>query len=460
MHVLLVSTYELGRQPFGLASPAAWLREAGHTVTCLDLSRQPLDSDAARAASLVAFYLPMHTATRLALPVIEEVRRLNPEARLGAYGLYAPLNADLLRGHGVSSILGGEFEDGLVRAAAGAVDPPVGADATPGAIPKFSFRVPDRSDLPPLAQYASLRMPGGERRVVGYTEASRGCRHVCRHCPVVPVYNGQFRVVGADVVLADIAGQVARGAQHITFGDPDFFNGVGHALRIVERLARDHPGVTYDVTVKIEHLLQHAAHLSRLRETGCLFVTSAAESVDDEVLARLDKGHTRADLARAVHLCRGAGLTLSPTFVPFTPWTTLEGYRELLRAIETLDLIEHVAPVQLAIRLLLPAGSRLLDLPEVRDLAGPFDAANLAHTWAHADTRVDRLQRDVGALVAARAGVPRRAVFDDVWALAYRAVTDPPARPAGAVSPGGGVPHVDEPWYCCAEPLEDLARQV
>src|SRR5438270_6671211 len=119
MNILLISTYELGRQPFGLASPAAWLREAGHQVTQLDLSRQKLSEteDALRAAQLVAFYLPMHTATRLALPVIARVRVLNPGAFLCAYGLYAPLNAELLRDAGVTAILGGEFEDQLLRLA-------------------------------------------------------------------------------------------------------------------------------------------------------------------------------------------------------------------------------------------------------------------------------------------------------------------------------------------------------
>lgn len=110
MRVLLLSTYELGRQPFGLASPAAWLRAAGVDVTCQDLSRTPLDEAAVERATLVAVYLPMHTATRLAIPIIDRVRAINPQARLCAYGLYAPLNASLLRARGVETILGGEFE--------------------------------------------------------------------------------------------------------------------------------------------------------------------------------------------------------------------------------------------------------------------------------------------------------------------------------------------------------------
>jgi len=42
LKIVLISTYELGRQPFGLASPAAWLRADGHQVTCADLARGPL----------------------------------------------------------------------------------------------------------------------------------------------------------------------------------------------------------------------------------------------------------------------------------------------------------------------------------------------------------------------------------------------------------------------------------
>ena len=455
MNVLLISTYELGRQPFGLASPAAWLREAGHSVASADLSREPLDPAAVRRAALVAFYLPMHTATRLALPIIERVRTLNPSAHLCAYGLYAPLNAGVLRARGVASILGGEFEDDLVRVAARASAQVMSETREPKrSLPRLKFLVPYRDDLPALSTYSSVVLPDGARRVVGYTEASRGCKHLCRHCPVVPIYNGQFRIVSPDVVLADIRAQVAHGARHVTFGDPDFFNGIGHALRIVEALARECPGVTYDVTIKIEHLLRHAVHLPRLRETGCLFVTSAVESIDNRVLQILEKGHTRDDFVRVSNLCREAGLTLSPTFVAFTPWTTLEGYRELLKMIDELGLAEHVAPIQLTIRLLFPERSRLLELGLVQDLIGPFDPENLVYRWVHPDPRLDALQRDVARLVGAHVNSARSATFREVWMLVHRGeVTTSMPSFAELVDGVSTVPYLDEPWYCCAEPL-------
>jgi hypothetical protein len=263
----------------------------------------------------------------------------------------------------------------------------------------------------------------------------------------VPVYGGQFRVVSRDVVLADIRAQVAAGAEHITFGDPDFFNGIRHATEIVQAVAREFPSLTYDVTIKVEHLLQHAAHLRTLRDTGCLFVTSAVESIDDQVLAILDKGHTREDFERAVSLCRDAGLLLSPTFVAFHPWLTLDGYCDLLDTLEALDLVDQVAPIQLAIRLLIPEGSRLLELADVRAMVGPFDAQTLVYPWRHADERIDRLQAEIADLAGVKLTSSRSEVFDAVRAVAYgRAGRAQPSR--RAARDRATVPYLNEPWYC------------
>jgi hypothetical protein len=446
LHIVLISTYELGRQPFGLASPAAWLRNAGAQVTCLDLARQPLDDGVLRTAGAVAFYLPMHTATRLAIPVIERTRQLNPSAHLCAYGLYAPVNAGLLRKLGVRTIAGGEFEESLLSL------------VRPGPAPLVSlarqqFAVPDRSDLPPLNKYAQLVLPGGTRRTVGYTESSRGCKHLCRHCPVVPVYQGHFRVVQREIVLEDIRRQVASGAQHITFGDPDFFNGIRHATEIVQALHREFPQVTYDATIKVEHLLQHRDSLPLLRDTGCAFVVSAVESLDDCILQNIfDKGHTRADFVRVTQLFRDLGLVLQPTFIAFHPWMTIETYVDLLASLADLDLIEHVSPVQLSIRLLVPAGSRLLELPEARAAVGDFDEAALSYRWVHPCRGVDALQAELETMIAraVTAKEDRRTIFRRAWHLAHDAM-GAPARPLPDVPPGRPrvtIPYLTEPWYC------------
>ena len=455
MKVLLISTYELGHQPFGLASPAAWLAERGHQVACADLCVESLDSDTVRQADLVAFYLPMHTATRLAAKVIEKVRKLNPAAHICCYGLYAPLNESYLRGIGAGTVLGGEFEPGLVSLAARLA---AGTSCAPQLEPLISldrlkFQVPLRSGLPSIEKYARLRI-GGEAKQVGYTEASRGCKHMCRHCPVVPVYQGSFRVVQPEVVLADIRQQVAAGAEHITFGDPDFFNGPTHAVRIVDALHHEFPRLTYDATIKIEHLLKHRELLPRLGETGCLFVTSAAESVDDAVLAKLDKGHTRADFIEVAREFRSLGLTLAPTFIPFTPWTTRESFRELLEVLVELDLVEHVAPVQLALRLLIPRGSRLLELADVQAVIREFDDPALLYRWRHPDPAVDALAEQALRIAASHGS--RREVFGYLWNL----VNDHPLPENSDPSPHAAIPYLDEPWFCCAEPTEEQLAHV
>jgi radical SAM superfamily enzyme YgiQ (UPF0313 family) len=469
VNIVLISTYELGRQPFGLASPAAWLRKRGHDVMCRDLSRQSLDETAIRAAGLIAIYLPMHTATRLAAKLIPSLRALNPQVHLCCYGLYAPMNADYLRTLGVATVLGGEFEQGLAQLAEQlqigdrsegtqqGTQEAVQRQESVISLERLAFEVPDRSDMPAIGKYAHLVLPGGGFRLVGSTEASRGCKHLCRHCPIVPVYKGVFRIVSRDVVMQDIRNQVAAGAQHISFGDPDFFNGIRHAMELVEEFHREFPGVTYDVTIKVEHLKKYEAHLSKLRDTGCLFVISAVEYLDDAVLRALDKGHTREDFLHVVHTFRSLGMTLHPTFVPFTRWTTMESYLDLLGVIQSESLIENVAPIQLGIRLLIPEGSRLLELDEVRDNVGLFDPESLFYPWKHDDPRVDALSEAVQAIAAEgdRRKESRSVVFERIWRVAHVAAgLEVPMLEAARAS-AAAIPFLSEPWYCCAEPTRE-----
>jgi len=267
MKIVLISTYELGRQPFGMVSPAAWLRRSGHEVVCLDLTRQKLDEQAVKAAGFIAIYLPMHTATRLAAKLIPVLREMNSRAHVCCYGLYAPMNAGYLRRLGVGTILGGEFESELVNLAR-RVETGAGRQLESEiSLERLSFLVPDRAGIPVIEKYAHLIVPGDGFRVVGSTEASRGCKHVCRHCPIVPVYDGVFRIVARDVVMADVRQQVAAGARHISFGDPDFFNGIRHALELIAEFHAEFPDLTYDVTIKIEHLRKYEKELQTLKDT-------------------------------------------------------------------------------------------------------------------------------------------------------------------------------------------------
>ena len=394
----------------------------------------------------------MHTATRLALQWLPTIRKQNPAAHLCACGLYAPLNQSHLRTAGFSTIFGPEFEADLAQLAdaLAAGHSCQQTELLGTKIPRLTFEIPDRSGLPALDKYAHVVLPDGTHRIAGYTESSRGCKHLCRHCPIVPVYQGQFRIVAQETVLADIRQQVEAGARHITFGDPDFFNGITHAVRIVEAFHAGHPSLTYDVTIKVEHLLQHSHSLPTFARTGCLFVTSAVESLDDQVLLKLEKGHTRADFFCALELCDNAGLTLQPTFVPFTPWTTRQSYFDLLETIADKNLVESVPSIQLAIRLLIPSRSRLLELPEIAATIGDFDSEKLVYPWRHSDPAVDALAEDVSQIVAEaeKRRESRSRTFERIWQAAAQLQESahlPLRRIASTPRPA---PYLSEPWYC------------
>jgi radical SAM superfamily enzyme YgiQ (UPF0313 family) len=456
--VLLVSCYELGHQPLSLAWPLAFLREAGYAPAAVDTAVEGLDDGFIRAARLVAIAVPMHTALRLGTQVAARVRRLKPEAAICFYGLYAWLNAGyLLREHG-DYVIGGEVEAPLlelVRALeAGAAGPIPGVSArdwhAAPALGRLSFPTPERAALPDVRRYAHLVIDG--RAVpAGYTEATRGCHHTCRHCPVVPIYRGRFFAVPRETVLEDIRRQVRSGAGHITFGDPDFLNGPTHALRICRALHAEHPHVTFDITTRIEHILRHRDIFPELDALGCVFVLTAVESLSEVVLRKIDKGHTRADVVAALGVLDAAGIAMRPSLLPFTPWTTLDDYLELLTFFAAYDLVGNVDPVHFSIRLLVPPGSALLDEPESAAWLGPLDEAAYTYRWRSPDPRLDELQRAVAAVVEedARHDASAGETFARITALAWQAAgREPPPVERKRTAPPGAPPRLTESWFC------------
>jgi Radical SAM superfamily len=451
--VLIVSCYELGRQPLHVATAAGFLRAADHEVRALDLAVDDFDSGLVGWADMVAIAVPMHTAMRLAARVVDTVRVLNPAHTIVLFGLYAPLCAGSLTPGSVDHAVGGEFEEELVRIADGR---PSGRGIV---LDRLRFPLPSRDLLPPLSRYARL-MIDGEARLAAAVELTRGCVHQCRHCPVPAVYGGRLRVVQQETLLADVDQLVAMGAMHLTFADPDFLNSAPYAMRAVRSLHQRHPSLTFDVTTKVEHILEHRALLPELRQLGLLFVTTAAESTSEVVLRVLEKGHTHAQTIAAVRLLREHGIEPRPSLLPFTPWTTLRDYLDLLDFIRDEDLLGSVDPVQLSIRLLLPPGSLLLDRDELRPHLRAYEPESFSHRWEHPDARMDALQGELAALIAARtdAGDEAHAVHAAVRARAVEAATAAAVRWAAGreplPAPGRELPRLSESWFCCAEPTD------
>ncbi len=454
MKVTLISLYEIGRQPFALAQPLAWLKNAGFDAECIDFSVDPFDYSRVQDSKVVAVHLAMHAGARLASQIIPKISEISSVQAICVYGLYAPVNDEYFRSLGCEYVFGGEFEADILSLCE-AIRRNSSTEflkPTRNSVEKLNFVKPDRSQLPNLERYSRLLLADGQVKTVGFVEATRGCKHLCKHCPVVPVYEGRFRVIPADVVLGDIRQQVEIGAEHISFGDPDFLNGPGHARRIIKQFRMQFPDLTWDATIKVEHLVKYPQLLQYFADSGCLFITTAVESIEDDVLRRLDKGHTAEDFRQSLSLLRKLGISMSPTFVPFTPWTSLEGYIKLLEEIVKLQLMNSISPVQLSIRLLLPQGSKLLQSADRASWLNGFNPEMLGFDWTHPDARVDSLQESIQQWVmdAESDGRERHEIFNGIWERAHEAIEI--SVPKLEISNSSRVPTMTENWYCCAEP--------
>lgn len=467
--ILLVSCYELGHQPLGLAQPYASLADEGFNPGTVDLAVEEADETALRAARLVVISVPMHTATRLGYRFLERLRSLGSTAHVTMHGLYARLNAGFLLASGVDSVMGGE-SDAPLRELARRIHARQDPSLTP--IPGLQFVAgmwteperrpvsitPRRETLPALRSYAGFERDG-VIIAAGYVEASRGCHHTCAHCPITPVYGGQLVVVPRDVVLADIESQISAGARHITFGDPDFFNGPAHSLRVARMMHERWPTVSFDATIKIEHLLEHRRRLPELAELGCAFVVSAVESINLDALAHMKKGHTADDVAEAIALVDDVGVPMRPSLLPFSPWETIESYVNLLSFMATWGMQRNVDPVHYAIRLLIPPRSAVLDDPGRDQWLGELQAETFSWSWTHPDPRMESLSREVSAIAerGARLMEDTAVTFATIWQAAHLAQDSSapiPPVPAARVE-RAQPPRLTESWFCCAEPTAE-----
>lgn len=398
-------------------------------------------------AERVAISVPMHTATRLADEIVGSLAAARPDLPVALYGLYAGVGSAE-----VDARFEGEYEPGLLAWAKG------GQGTSIRHLGRSEFVTPDRTGLPELDDYARLEHDG-RTILAGAVEASHGCRHRCRHCPIPAVYDGRMRVVPQDDVLADIDALVEAGAGHITFGDADFLNAPAHSLAVLERAHEMHPEVTFDATIKVEHILEHSDLWSHLAELNLLFVVSAFESVDDATLEILDKGHSVADMAEAVSATREAGIHIRPTWLPFMPWTTPDDVAGVFEFIHAHDLWGATDPVQMSIKLLIPKGSLLDDHPAVIPFLDHYDGDGLTWRWRFADPETAVLHKQLES-IAARAsdcGQESASTLEEMRVEVSHAVGRPLAASPAALTPA---PRLTESWFCCAEPTVGQSTSV
>ncbi len=457
IRLLAISTYELGQQPLVLARIAAILNSAGIEYSLCDNSVDKrtftrledfLLEDQMPPTHLI-ISVPMHTATQLARAIADRARRLFGDSiTIIALGLYSK----------VALASSSSFDQAVASGNRGEILSAIGVDPQSTTQKNETNLIPDRSKLPGLANYAHL-IEGVEQKVVGYVESTIGCAHECLHCPVPVVFGGRFKAVPLQTVLAQINELYQNGARHITFGDPDFLNGPMHALRIARAMNAAHPDLTFDATVKVEHVLENRWIWDELSTLGLKFIVSAFEHTSDEILKRLGKGHTRSDILEALSLLRQKGIEVRPSLMPFTPWTTRENLLDLVEFLFENQLVNSVDPVQLTIRLLVPLGSLVLGEADIE--FGPWNPEALSYEWHSSDPAIDDLQQKLASIAedAECDDLDPFTVFSLMREAIYRRF-NMPAPPHRSIPTCESKPRLTESWFCCAEPTKSQTNQL
>ena len=454
LNVVLISLYDLGHQPLPIASAAALLQDMKCDVTIIDLVNFQSDDTPIINADLILLSVPMHTAARMAVNLLPELKTINPSAHFSVFGLYALHLQDALDDKLIDSAMSGEFESNLkilimdlkklksnLKNISGWEEPKINFD-------RQKFLTPSRDQLPSLEKYAKIIFEDKEK-ITGYVETSHGCAHVCPHCPVTAVYKGKFRIVDVNSILLDVDNLVSNGAEHITFGDPDFFNAPKHSFKVASLIKQKYPHLTFDAIIKVEHILEYEPLLKDLHAVDFLFITSAFESMNEVVLQKLQKGHTAHDMQKAIDVCREASLLIKPTWIPFTPWMQLDDYSRMLNFIISNKIINMTSSVQFAIRLLIPKFSTLLQQIADDGINTHYSKLKLTHEWEHTDRRVESLFGKISLLVDQCNG-------DDFFTKLCQLVEKNTGQKILKFEPNDSYAiGSSEEWYCCAEPTED-----
>ncbi|OPX43928.1 ribosomal protein S12 methylthiotransferase RimO [Ruminiclostridium hungatei] len=402
--ILLVSTFEGGFQPLTVATALTALERAKFDVSVIDTYIDGMIETLFLEPDLIAISVPLFDALRLGVDVAKKVRKINSKAHITFFGQYATLNATRLVDKYGDTCIVGEWERTLTELAyhlSGSKKSDLKGIVNSTSISNGNsieplmcndhFDVPSRHLLPPLSKYpqAQINKLLGKEQVVGGTEIARGCHHKCQYCSVYGAYNGKVLVIPEAVVIEDVRNMVVSGMTHLTFMDADFFNTKYHGINIIRKLHSEFPQLTYDFTARVDHILENKETVMEMAQLGVKFIVSSLEFHSQEVLDAVSKELTVEAIQEVVEFLHKVGIKLSPTFIMFNPWTSLEDLVEFSKFVEDNNLDDIIDPIQYETRLHLYKGSPLLSTPSIKALELVENEFN--YEWKHPDFRVDEV---------------------------------------------------------------------
>ena len=432
MKILLLSFYDLGKQPKIISELYKKLDNGSNQIDVVDYSIEEknltLDN-----YDVLGIYASMHTASVLAEQYLRDRKLPN---KLFVFGLYANVFSEMFSNFQSIHSFDSDELASLLEVQLN---------------PNYSFKhsVPDRTILPSITDYSHI-VDGSNNLIAGSVETTYGCKHECTHCPVPIEFKGMFKTFGTEKIITDVTNQVEEGAKHISFNDPDFFNGPKHALKILQLLNEKHPSITYDSTIKVEHILKYPDYFQELKNLNMLFVISAFETTNDHVLNILQKNHSFNDLNKAVELSLENKIDIRPTWMPFSPWTEQNDLISIIKLIENYKLRETVDPIQLTIKLLVPKNSLILKRPEMKEYLLDYDPSSFSYAWKYKFPNIDNIQNELFTYVLQHESENEYAQYLGLVDI-LESHTNETLLNSEKYSQRI-VPKLSETWFCCAEP--------
>ncbi len=432
MKILLTSFYDLGKQPKIIAEIVDRYNSSEIDFDFFDFSVEDQNIDLENY-DVLGIYAPMHTATILSIEYIKDKKLPNKMFTFGLYGsVLEDFNSSIRYIKDIES-------DEL------ALFLEINDDH------QFSLKnnIPNRQIFPDISNYAHL-VDGSNNLIAGSVETTYGCKHSCTHCPVPISFNGSFKTYSLEKIVSDVENQVKQGAKHISFNDPDFFNGPIHALKILESLNEKFPSITYDSTIKVEHIIKYKKYFKELSSLNMVFVISAFETTNDLVLSILEKNHTSNDLNNSIEISQDFGIDIRPTWMPFSPWTELNDLSNIVKLIEKYELRETVDPIQLTIKLLIPKHSLIIKKPEINKYLGNYEKNSLSFKWEYENNDVEKLQSSLFDFILNNSELDEHKQYLGMVNIIEKC-TDTKLLTNSSYD-FKNVPKLSETWFCCAEP--------
>ena len=432
MKILLTSFYDLGKQPKIIAEIVDRYNSAEIDFDFFDFSVEDQNKDLENY-DVLGIYAPMHTATILSIEYIKDKKLPNKMFTFGLYGsVLEDFNSSIRYIKDIES-------DEL------ALFLEINDDH------QFSLKnnIPNRQIFPDISNYAHL-VDGSNNIIAGSVETTYGCKHSCTHCPVPISFNGTFKTYSLEKIISDVENQVNQGAKHISFNDPDFFNGPIHALKILESLNKKFPTITYDSTIKVEHIIKYKKYFKELSSLNMVFVISAFETTNDLVLSILEKNHTSNDLNTSIEISQDFGIDVRPTWMPFSPWTELNDLSNIVNLIEKYKLRETVDPIQLTIKLLIPKHSLIIKKPEINKYLGNYEKNSLSFKWEYENNDVEKLQSSLFDFILHNSELDEHKQYLGMVNIIEK-FTDTELL-KNSTYDFKNASKLSETWFCCAEP--------